>query len=166
MVYKPRSLAVESRFHDLLAWLNGVGFAPEFRPVGLLDRNTHGWMAWVDAAEVKTTAEIERYYRRQGAYLALFYALEATDLHMSNVIAAGEHPALIDLETLFHPREADMDWPLLDLALDDMIYYSVLRPGLLPEPETAEEGDPGHRQGRAQVRTDPADIGQRARRRA
>ena len=142
LVYKPRSLAVEARFHDLLAWLNHVGFEPGFQPVGLLDRDTHGWMAWVDPADCATPAEVERFYRRQGAYLALFYALEATDLHMSNVIAAGEHPALIDLETLFHPRDAAPDWPALDLALDDMRYYSVLRPGLLPEPETADGGDP------------------------
>ena len=142
LVYKPRSLAVEARFHDLLAWLNRVGFEPGFQPVGLLDRDTHGWMAWVDPDDCAMPAEVERFYRRQGAYLALFYAFEATDLHMSNVIAAGEHPALIDLETLFHPREVTPDWPALDLALDDTRYYSVLRPGLLPEPETADDGDP------------------------
>ena len=142
LVYKPRSLAVEARFHDLLAWLNEAGFEPHFHPVGVLDRDTHGWMAWVDPADCATMAEVQRFYRRQGAYLALFYALEATDLHMSNVIAAGEHPALIDLETLFHPRDSSSDWPALDLALDDAWYYSVLRPGLLPEPETAEEGEP------------------------
>ena len=80
LAYKPRSLAVELHFHDLLAWLNQSGFEPHFKPVGLLDRATHGWMAWVDPAGCDTTAEIERFYRRQGAYLALFYALEATDL--------------------------------------------------------------------------------------
>ncbi len=35
--------------------------------------------------------------------LALFYALEATDFHHENLIAEGEHPVPIDLETLFQP---------------------------------------------------------------
>lgn len=142
LVYKPRSLAVEARFQELLDWLGDSGFQPGFQRVKLLDRDSHGWMEWIDPEGCASAAEIQRFYRRQGAYLALFYALEATDLHMSNVIAAGEHPALIDLETLFHPRDAVPDWPVLDLLLDDTAYYSVLRSGLLPEPETAEAGEP------------------------
>ncbi len=142
LVYKPRSLAVEARFQELLDWLGDSGFQPAFQRVKLLDRDSHGWMEWIDPEGCASAAEIQRFYRRQGAYLALFYALEATDLHMSNVIAAGEHPALIDLETLFHPRDAVPDWPALDLLLDDTAYYSVMRSGLLPEPETAEAGEP------------------------
>lgn len=141
LVYKPRPLTVEMAYQALLRRLNTTGFEPGFRPLPLLDRPAYGWMAWIEPADCATEAEVSRFYRRQGAHLALFYALEATDLHMSNVIAAGEHPALIDLETLFHPRAAAPDWPPLDLALDDAIYYSVLRPGLLPEPETDDESD-------------------------
>ena len=135
LVYKPRSLAVEARFHELVVWLNDRGLEPALATPPLLDRATYGWMAWAEAAPVATTAEVERFYRRQGAYLALLYALEATDFHLSNVIAAGEHPLLIDLEALFHPRDAEPDWPALDLALDALTYHSVLRVGLLPEPE-------------------------------
>lgn len=140
LVYKPRSLAAEQAFQELLGWLNATGFDPGFRLLRVLERQTHGWMEWIVPASCKTEEEVERFYRRQGAYLALFYILEATDLHMSNVIAAGEHPMIIDLEALFHPRDAAADWPALDLLLDDTIYYSVLRPGILPEPETASDG--------------------------
>jgi type 2 lantibiotic biosynthesis protein LanM len=139
LVYKPRSLAVENSFQELLAWLNEAGFEPPFRPVGLLDCGTHGWMEWIDPVDCADANALSRFYRRQGAYLALFYALEATDIHLSNVIATGEHPLLIDLEALFHPRDATPDWPALDVALDEVIYYSVLRPGLLPEPEKGDD---------------------------
>lgn len=139
LVYKPRSLAAEARFQELLAWLNGVGFAPEFKPLRVLDFGTHGWMEWIDPADCADAGALRRFYRRQGAYLALFYALEATDIHMSNIIAAGEHPLLIDMEALFHPREAAEAWPALELALDEQLYYSVLRPGLLPEPEKGDD---------------------------
>jgi type 2 lantibiotic biosynthesis protein LanM len=142
IVYKPRSLAIEDRFQAFLAWMNRTGFEPVFPMFQFLDCHTHGWMEWIDPSDCSTTAELRRFYRRQGAYLALFYALEATDVHMSNVIAAGEHPVLIDLEALFHPRDTAPDWPTLELILDETLAYSVLRPGLLPEPETAADDDP------------------------
>jgi len=138
LVYKPRSLAVEDHFQQLLAWLNDRGFTPAFQTIDLLNRDTHGWLAWVEAAGCASNAAVERFYQRQGAYLALLYALEATDFHLGNVIAAGEHPMLIDLEALFHPRAADPDWPALDLALDSLTYDSVLGVGLLPEPEAVD----------------------------
>lgn len=139
LVYKPRSLAVDFRFQALLAWLNRAGFDPPFRAIRMIDSGTHGWMEWIDPAGCADEAGLRRFYRRQGAYLALFYSLEATDIHMSNIIAAGEHPALIDLEALFHPREPTPDWPPLELALDELAHYSVLRPGLLPEPEKGDD---------------------------
>ena len=40
---------------------------------------------------------MKRFYERQGGYLALLYMLQATDFHHENLIAAGEHPVLLDL---------------------------------------------------------------------
>lgn len=140
LVYKPRSLAIEEHFQQLLRWLNERGFEPAFKSISLIDRGLYGWMAWVGAEATSADESVARFYRRQGAYLALLYALEATDFHLSNIIAAGEHPLLIDLEALFHPRDADPPWPPLDVALDALTYHSVLRIGLLPEPEAAGEG--------------------------
>jgi type 2 lantibiotic biosynthesis protein LanM len=139
VVYKPRSLAVDRHFQELLTWLNQAGHQPVFRTLTLLDRGAYGWVEWIKATACASETEVRRFYQRQGAYLALLYALEATDFHLSNVIAAGEHPMLIDLEALFHPRDAEPDWPPLELALDRLTYHSVLRPGLLPEPDLAEE---------------------------
>ncbi len=139
LVYKPRSLAMEVHFQQLLAWLNRAGFTPTFRLLTMLDRGDYGWMAWVTAAPCQSHAELGRFYQRQGALLALLYTLEATDLHLNNVIAQGEDPLLIDLEALFHPRDAEPAWPALELAVDRVFYHSVLRPGLLPEPETGDD---------------------------
>jgi type 2 lantibiotic biosynthesis protein LanM len=139
VVYKPRSLAVEGHFQDLLRWFNQRGYQPTFHPLTLLDRHTYGWVGWLDAAPCAGPAEVYRFYQRQGAYLALLYALEATDFHLSNIIAAGEHPMLIDLEALFHPRDAEPDRPPLECALHRATYHSVLRLGLLPDPELSDE---------------------------
>ena len=104
LVYKPRSLAIDQHFQELLHWLNTRGAEPPFQTLKVLDRGAYGWSAFVAEQECGSAAAVRRFYERQGAYLALLYALEATDLHFENLIAAGEHPMLVDLETLFHPR--------------------------------------------------------------
>ncbi len=107
LVYKPKPLAVEVHFQRLLAWLNAHGAHPAFPMTPVLDRGGHGWVAFVAAYGCSTEAEIQRFYQRQGAYLALLYGLRATDFHLENVIAAGEQPVPVDLEALFHHGPAD-----------------------------------------------------------
>ena len=71
-----------------------------------------------------------RFYERQGGYLALLYVLEATDFHYENVLASGEHPLLIDLEALFHPRNIVGD--VITRQAQQSLEHSVLRSLLLP----------------------------------
>jgi len=86
-----------------------------------------GWVEFVTQQGCMTSAEVSRFYIRQGAYLAILYALEGTDFHYENLIAAGEHPILVDLETLFQPRIADIH------RVSEAYKDSVLRLGLLPQ---------------------------------
>jgi type 2 lantibiotic biosynthesis protein LanM len=133
VVYKPKSLAVDAHFQGLLAWLNERGADPAFRTLQILDRGDHGWVEFVPAAGCASADEVRRFYRRQGGYLALLYALEATDFHYENLIAAGEHPVLIDLEALFHPRTQEPDATRADQQAGSALAFSVLRVGLLPQ---------------------------------
>ncbi len=133
LVYKPRSLAVDVHFQELLVWLNEQGVEPPFRPLAVLDQQEYGWVEFIAAAPCQTKAEVERFYVRQGGYLAMLHLLSAADFHFENLIAAGEHPILIDLEALFHPdiMEYDPNQPgeLAQQALDQ----SVLSIGMLPQ---------------------------------
>jgi type 2 lantibiotic biosynthesis protein LanM len=129
LVYKPKSLAVDIHFQELLSWFNLLGSQPAFRTLRMLDRGAYGWSEFVASETCTSLPALRRFYERQGAYLALLYALEATDLHRENLIAAGEHPVLVDLEAIFHPRcrvhkEEELDGTI--------IAHSVLRVGLLP----------------------------------
>lgn len=134
VVYKPRSLAVDIRFQELLDWLNERGAQLPLATMKVLDKDTYGWMEFVAAKSCDSTAEVERFYGRQGSYLALLYALEATDFHFENLIAAGEHPFLIDLEALFQPRVEGEDIKQADLLLaSNTAAHSVLWVGLLPQ---------------------------------
>ncbi len=135
LVYKPRSLAVDAHFAELLAWVNAHDtqqLVPELRSPRLLDRGSHGWMAFVEAAPCATMDEVARFYARQGALLALVHVLHGTDLHCENIIACGEHPILFDLEALFHQDPEQL--PVAADAVAAVMADSVLRVGLLPEP--------------------------------
>jgi type 2 lantibiotic biosynthesis protein LanM len=132
LVYKPRSLAVDVHFQQLLTWLNEHGCQPAFRTFQVLDRGAYGWSEFVQAGPCASRAEVERFYQRQGGYLALLYALEAMDFHAENVIAAGEHPILVDLEALFHPRLANPTGQPAHPG-SQAINHSVLRVGMLPQ---------------------------------
>jgi len=133
VVYKPKSLAVDVHFQQLLEWLNQRGNHPPFRTLKILNQGTYGWVEFVTAQGCTNPEELQSFYERQGAYLALLYAIEATDFHMENLIASGEHPILVDLESLFHPQISDIDIKISDQLAFKTINYSVLRVGLLPQ---------------------------------
>lgn len=135
LVYKPRSLAVDAGFQRLLGWLNERGAQPAYRTVTVLDQGDYGWMEYVAAKPCERAEQVGAFFRRQGGYLALLHCLHAVDLHCENLVAAGEHPVLVDLETLFHPvapvtassrKTADQDPAQVALA------ESVLLTGMLP----------------------------------
>ncbi|MCI4044842.1 type 2 lanthipeptide synthetase LanM family protein [Streptomyces sp. TRM75563] len=130
LVYKPRPLAAHRHFNSLVEWFGSLPGAPELRVLRVLDRGEYGWAEFVEERPCDSVAETRRFYRRQGALLALLHALDGTDLHHENLIACGPHPVLVDVETLFHPplgpaRSADP----AARALHD----SVHRVGLLPQ---------------------------------
>lgn len=133
LVYKPRPMAADTHFQDLLAWINQDGGLPSFRTVRVLDRGAYGWMEHVAAAGCSTESEVALYHRRLGGLLAILYAIEAIDCHYENLIAAGDQPVLVDLESLFHPR---MERPAParpdERLAADVLMGSVLRIGLLP----------------------------------
>lgn len=131
LVYKPRPVAVEARFQHLLAWLNDRG--ADLHTFTVLPRGEYGWAAYVDTRAPATPAGQRRYAHRFGALLALLQAIGATDCHQENVVAHGEHPVLIDLETVFTPAVARST----SARGGDAIADSVLAVGLLPRADEA-----------------------------
>lgn len=141
-VYKPRSLAIDVQVQGLLEWTNARGSHPPFATLGILDRGSYGWVEFVESRGCDSAEEVRRFYERQGAYLSLLHALAATDIHFENLIACGEHPFLVDVETLFHPSTRPTGGLLPDPATG-ALRASVLRVGMLPYPSFAgglEEG--------------------------
>jgi type 2 lantibiotic biosynthesis protein LanM len=133
LLYKPRSVSIDVHFQILLQWLNRHGMHPAFRTISLFDQQNYGWAEYVHTAPCKSVVEVKRFYQRQGSYLALLYALNATDFHFGNIIAAGEHPILVDLESLFQSRiPSSAEVPQIDALASEIMAESVLSIGLLP----------------------------------
>ena len=132
LLYKPKPLAVDAHFQELLSWLNDRGAQPSLRPLKLLDRGDYGWSEFVAPAACSSEEEVTRFYERQGSYLALLYTLDAADLHNENLIAAGEHPMLVDLEALFHPHVYGVDPVVAGNLAAGALDESVWQVGLLP----------------------------------
>ncbi len=132
LVYKPRAVTLDLHFQELLTWLNALGQQPAFRTLTIIEKQTYGWTEFVPAFDCTSREEIERFYQRQGGYLALLYALNAKDFHFENLIAAGEHPILVDLEALLHERLSDPEMKQRANPGAETLSQSVLQIGLLP----------------------------------
>ena len=136
LVYKPRSMKLDMAFARLLDWLNGAGLPHPLRAADCLDRGEYGWSELIVAQPCDDPEGVRRFYRRQGSLLALLGMLRANDMHAENLIAVGEHPILIDLETLLQPRLPNTG-PKQSPAEHEAIEAtatSVLQIGLLPTP--------------------------------
>ena len=105
LVYKPRPMSADMSFRRLVEWLHDKRrLRHELRLPETLDRGTHGWQSFVEYRECSSEAELEAFYYRIGALLALFYVIRSSDIHYENLIACGEHPVVVDLETLLTNR--------------------------------------------------------------
>jgi type 2 lantibiotic biosynthesis protein LanM len=134
VVYKPKPLAVDQHFQQLLGWLNDHGVAAPFRQLKILDRGAYGWEEFVSPKGCSSREEVGRFYERSGGYLALLHGLAATDFHHENVLAVGEHPVLIDLEALLHASALEPEATEAGDLAGQSFAESVLGSGLLPLP--------------------------------
>ena len=98
LYYKPHSLDKNIKYQELYNYLcrkTGISC----RTVQYLSHDSYGWEEKIENIPCKNESEMEHYYFRMGIHLFLGYALGATDLHGENIIAHGEYPVIIDMET-------------------------------------------------------------------
>jgi type 2 lantibiotic biosynthesis protein LanM len=137
VAYKPRSVALHAHFNELLTWFDGHADLG-LRQVAVVAGEDYGWLEFAEQRPCADATEVGRFYRRLGALLALLYAVDGTDMHHENLIACGDQPLLIDIETLFHPTMI-VATPDTDPAAVAMI-RSVHRTALLPHILLGEHG--------------------------
>lgn len=132
VVYRPRPVEVHLCFNEVTRWLNDRAPDLGLRTLRVMGAERYGWAEFVRPRPCSGPAEVETFYRRMGGLLALLYVLDAGDIHYENVIACGDHPVLVDVETLFHPviTGAAVTDPAL-LALHDSVQRTAVLPTIM-----------------------------------
>lgn len=136
IVYKPRNLGIDSAYQTLIEYVNKNGVPLTLKNPRVLNCSTHGWVEYIDHRPCCHSSEVHRFYLRAGMLLALFHVLNGTDVHAENLIAHGEYPIVVDLETLltpeFRPASGSSSGSEEDPTLQMLFSRSVLGTGLLP----------------------------------
>jgi len=135
IVYKPKELALESAYSNLLDWVNKSGEFPVLKPLDVLTGDDYGWVGFVEFRECESEEQIRNYYRRVGMLICLIYALKGNDCHYENLIACGEFPVIIDLETIMHHTAKGLTGEDVESATYlayEQFGDSVFKTGLLP----------------------------------
>lgn len=139
VIYRPRDTGTHVRFADLVRRLNDAVPDLDLRPVTVLARPGYGWLEHIPRRSMTDLGEVDRFYLRQGALLALLHVLDGADIHCENLIACADQPVLIDVETMFHPELPHPGVPMDDPATRAFA-ASVHRTALLPFPVVGENG--------------------------
>jgi type 2 lantibiotic biosynthesis protein LanM len=129
IVYKPRNVGMLLGFQEAIAWLNEHARTAPLRRLIVVDRGGYGWSEYVADASCTSVMELRHYYRRAGRLLGLCFCLNGVDFHADNLVAAGSHPILVDVETLFHP---EVGRPLGEEFAAPPRTRSVISTGFLP----------------------------------
>jgi class II lanthipeptide synthase len=136
VVYKPKDLRLDIAWHTLIERLNHANPPIELKVVRAITRDGYGWTEFISHAGCADREGCKRFFKRAGAWLALFHCFVANDMHQENMIAAGDHPVPIDLETILQStaeehETADPEARASDLAMEKLA-NSVMMVGLLP----------------------------------
>jgi type 2 lantibiotic biosynthesis protein LanM len=136
LVYKPKNLGLEVAYNQFLDWCNQHGAPLPFKVLKVCDRQTYGWVEYVEQQPLEDERAAQRFYQRAGMLLCTLYLLQGTDCHHENLIACGEYFVLVDMETLMHHEVSDFMDSLETTAAAStaarQLFDSVLRTGLLP----------------------------------
>jgi type 2 lantibiotic biosynthesis protein LanM len=111
--YKPRALGLDSAWRQMIGWLDSHGAPESARAPKVLLRDGYGWVEWISTAPCPVQGGAARFFHRAGATLCLLHFLRGIDFHSENVIASGDTPVPVDLETLVHPVVPD-SWRAVD----------------------------------------------------
>ncbi|MDD3794791.1 MAG: type 2 lanthipeptide synthetase LanM [Lachnospiraceae bacterium] len=130
LYYKPHSLKKNQNYQKLYRFLcekAELGCCD----VKYLDEGTYGWEENMEYQACSQEGEAERYYKRIGIHLCLGYALSASDLHGENIVAHGEFPIVVDLET-FPGYATERSGKTAEEKAGKILAASVLKTGMLP----------------------------------
>lgn len=133
--YKPHDMNADVKFYKLLDMLHQTANLWDFKTPKMFVGEGYGCVVKTNEKACKTEEDVKCYYRRCGELLAVFYSINTVDIHFENIIASGEYPVVVDLETLFNPKLVSPVDDNKNSALSkavDVYSVSVMSIGMLP----------------------------------
>lgn len=124
--FKPRELSADKHFYELEEIIcHKLGL--EYKPVRILTGKGYSWEEEIRYIPCRSEEEVRRFYYRSGIVLFLSFILNGSDVHYENLIANGEYPRIIDLESIFVPP-----MPIEGMESNQKLFRNILRCGLIP----------------------------------
>ncbi|MCA9699378.1 MAG: type 2 lantipeptide synthetase LanM, partial [Myxococcales bacterium] len=147
LVYKPKDLRVAAAVLELLAILDEAGLEPALGRRWIWTRTGYAWEQRLEHRACDSRDGLRRYYRRLGALARVMQLLGAGDLWLDNLIAVGEQPMFIDLETALSPGRSDPEATFDDpahamaryLVDQSVVALAMLSMRVSPGPGLADE---------------------------
>lgn len=133
IVYKPHHLKSDEFFYHMLKNMNNFSkvknsnYIPKY-----VCKEDHGWQEFLMNISCTKDEEVSRYYYRLGVLLCNCYILNCGDIHYENLIANGEYPIIIDLETLVHVKHSKLKQKGMAVKVIEEYNNSVLGTMILP----------------------------------
>jgi type 2 lantibiotic biosynthesis protein LanM len=135
VIYKPKDLRLDVAWRAMVQRLNPLAPVQLRAPLAIA-RDGYGWTEFIEHTGCADQSGCREFFRRAGAWLALFHCFAASDIHQENLIAAGDHPVPVDLETILQAGvdESGSSRPEAEAyaAARELITDSVAAIGLLP----------------------------------
>jgi type 2 lantibiotic biosynthesis protein LanM len=146
LVYKPKDLRIDVAWNDLVARLNRAAPPICLKTPGASARDGYGWSEFIGHTGCLDAEDFKRFFARAGAWLALFHFFVGNDLHQENLIACGDHPVPIDLETILQsaagaPQSQDENARAYEAA-KNAIANTVMAVGIIPTHAKSPDNKP------------------------
>lgn len=130
IMYKSRDLYNDRALNEIIDFLNkSESIRYKLKKNRVLCKKKYGWEEYIDTKECKSEEEVSRFYYREGCYLAIFFILNSGDMHFENIITDGEHPRIIDTETLVTAskfKNITLEEPIHNFLMDNVLSTSFL----------------------------------------
>ena len=136
IVYKPKDLRLDAAWFRLIEKFNLSAPPVQLKSAETITRTDYGWTEFISHTSCNDTEDFSLFYRRAGAWLAVFHVFSSSDMHYENIIASGAHPVPIDLEMILQAStpEYEQERPesLASIIASRKVANSVLMVGMLP----------------------------------
>lgn len=135
VVYKPKDLGVSEKFYELISWINEHDGFLDLITTKIIFKDGYGWEEFIDHSPCKSGDEFAKFYKRMGQLLCLVYILDGNDCHSGNIIASGNQPVIIDLETILNAEITASNPDNISNAAvtaSQIMMNSIFKTGFLP----------------------------------